>query len=104
MDRLHSIGVGVRIPFIRKFPVGEDKMQIIERTPELARKARAVLDSGARFMIARHSAERVEVVAARAHADAEELEFLSRREVPDGPGLVQAVDEVIREAYSKVIA
>lgn len=101
--------VGVRIPFIRKFPVGPDKMQMIDRPAPIARMAKAILDDGARLMIAVHSEERVQITCARLPREADGsaslsagLEVLAERECANGPALPLAIDEVVRAAYEKL--
>lgn len=82
------------IPFIRAFPSGEKRLQEIERPAEIQALASKFIAYGGRYLVAIHSDEKVELVAALGDADG--IRKIAEETTPNGPEMIDAVDRLVK--------
>ena len=92
----------LRVPFVQFLrPDGRRRNIWIERDAERARKATALREQGCRFEVEELLTGEASMTVERLHGGEDEL--VSIRVVPNGPEVPPAVDELIDEAYERVV-
>lgn len=82
------------IPFIRAFPSGEKRLQEIDRPAEIQVLANRFIAHGGRYLVAIHSDEKVELVAALGTSDG--IRKVASETTPNGPEMIDAVDRLVK--------
>lgn len=84
------------IPFIRVFPNGANKLQEIERSPEIEKLAALFIEREGRFLIRIDDKGRVNLAAAI--MDEGEPWDAALADCDNGPEMLDAIDKMVHEA------
>jgi hypothetical protein len=97
------------VPFIRAFPNGEKRLQLISRTPEIYALACKFIAHGGRYLSYVNDKAEVEMIAATMRNPATDpmgvldpVVEMAKETVPNGPEVPLAVDRLVRTSVEKL--